>query len=128
MKGFFISVQVLIIKIGIFIKPKAEAKCSPTTGFIHHDLAALEFWLLGLHQATASPDGRSLFISAAPVVRPENRTRGLKLRCVEQKLRVYHGHVICIQQEHLAKSAMEHSIRLKLPAMKDASRELSAHF
>ena len=39
MEGLFIAVKILVIKVGILIKPKRESQGSPTTSLVHEDLA-----------------------------------------------------------------------------------------
>src|SRR6266550_6749109 len=83
MERFLVSVQVLIIKIGILVEPHAEAERRPMPLFVHDDLASFKFRFLGLTQSAASPDGCCLFLLFVGVVGPENCSAGLELGCAE---------------------------------------------
>jgi hypothetical protein len=56
---------------------------------------------------------------------PKDRARFSELRSFKQELRVEHGHVVRIQQQHLLKGGVNDRVRLELPSPKDSNWLLS---
>jgi hypothetical protein len=124
MEGLLIAVQVLIVKVGVLVKPHGQAKRPPASPSIHHHLAAFELRLLGLAQSAASPDGSGFWVLPSLVIGPENRPSASELGSIEQKLRIDHRHIVGIEQQDFPERAMEEGIRLEFPSVQGAGRKL----
>src|SRR6266550_2823960 len=111
MESFFVAVNVAIVKITVFIEPKCKTQCPPAALFVHDDLACLKLGLGSSSQPATPPDSGCFAAFLMWIVRPKNRADSLKLRRIEQKLRINYRHVICIKQQNLAKRGVEHRIR-----------------
>src|SRR5579859_581659 len=72
MEGFLIPMNVLVIKICVFIEPQGETQRGPAAGFIHDDLTTLEFPLGRRLQAATSPNRTSFLAVCTLVVGPKD--------------------------------------------------------
>src|SRR5262249_46161694 len=120
MKCLFVSVKVLVVKISIFVEPTRQTKWLPTPLLVEHHLAALEFRFARQVQTTTPPDGAGRSRRGHWPVRPENRPRFAKLRCIKQIFRVADGDVIRIQKKQLPEARMQDGIGFESPAFDSA--------
>ncbi|MGD0260965.1 MAG: hypothetical protein ABSD29_14210, partial [Verrucomicrobiota bacterium] len=106
MEGFFVSVQMLIVEIGILIEPHAEAERRPAASFLNDHLAGFKFRFLWGTQSAALPDCQGLPGFSPAVIGPENCCAGLELRRVEKELGINHRDVVRVQQQNFAKGRL----------------------
>ncbi len=125
-EGFLVAVEVLVVKVRLFIKPHRQAERSPAPLFINHDLAALQLGTWGPLQTTIIPD--SLGFLKLPVIRPKDRTRAPVLLRREQPFRVSHRHIVRIEQDYLPKGGMQNRVRFDFPSTENAGGVLLSHF
>src|SRR5713226_5583668 len=125
MEGFFVTVQILVIKIGVFIEPETEAQSLPAPPFVEDNLAALKLRTFRARQTTTVPDDSCLFQLA--IIRPKDRPGFLVLRGLKQKLRIDDRHIIRVQQQDILKRRVQDGIRLEFPTAQDAGWMLQAH-
>ena len=83
-------------------------------------MTGFKFRLVAKGHAANAPDVAGG--SQAAEVRPEDRAGGLKLRCLEQKFRAHHRHVIGVDQQDRAERAVENSVGFEFPAAKNTGR------
>ena len=68
-KRVLISVEILVVEIGVFIEPERQAQRRPAAPFVHDDLTALVLRFRRDFEAATSPDRRGL--SGTAEVGPE---------------------------------------------------------
>ena len=127
-KGFFVSVEVLIIKVGIFVEPKSELESGPASLFVDEDLAGFEFLFAWRTQSATAPDGKQLLVFDVVIIRPKDGASRMELGRVKQKPGIGDGYVVGIQQENFAKRGMKDGIRLEFPSAETAGGRFSAEF
>src|SRR5438552_14951353 len=116
MNRLFVSVQILIVEIRVFIAPEGQPQCYRPLPLAHQNLTAPKFRLVGSRHAAASPHRLRLWHAA--VIRPKDGSGSLIPRRLEKILGVGDGDVVSIQKQHLLEPTMENSIRLELPSSK----------
>src|ERR1035441_693496 len=117
MEGLLVSVQMLIVEVGILIEPHGEAELPPATSLVNHYLAGLKFRFPWRPQSAAPPDDPRPRRLPGGVIRPENRPAALELGRVEQELGINHRDIVRVQQQNLAKGRVKNGVRLQLPSV-----------
>jgi hypothetical protein len=120
MESLFVTVDVLIVEVGVLVVPHTELQRLPTTFLVDNDLATLEFRFIPIRNATYAPNGSLGF--KATKVRPENASGLSEVGGLKEVFGVNHRNVIRIEQEDFLERTMQDGEWLQFPAVENARR------
>src|SRR5437016_2612590 len=98
MESLLVTVQMLVVEVGVLVEPQGKLQRFPAAGFVHNDLASLKLVFARRTHATTSPNAPAFWRSAASIIGPKERAETFEFFTVKQVIRVPDRHVVSIEQ------------------------------